>query len=1296
MKQVLKLLWMWAAALVLAVSLYVPQGLAAVGPNDDLTVSNYTLISKQRVGRTYFVYTFKADIANSSVYDYQSITATITNSSSGTVMQDGSLSFPDVSAGGAATSTDTFSFKQNRLIAFSWDNITFIVSATQASVEPTDTDNDGTPDDEDGCPTDPNKTEPGTCGCGVADTDTDTDGTPDCIDSCPNDPNKTAPGICGCGVIDADTDGDGVADCNDNCPNDPEKIEPGTCGCGVADMDTDADGTPDCSDGCPNDPNKIAPGICGCGVIDTDTDGDGVADCNDNCPNDPEKIEPGSCGCGVADMDTDTDGTPDCSDGCPNDPNKTEPGSCGCGVVDTDTDGDGIADCNDNCPEIANADQADTDADGDGDVCDTDTPINITGVVTGSGALIAGATVTIGTTDLFISTTTTDSGVFTITSQLSAIGDITIGNNLLFPVKVEAQGYTTGYFKVAWVNGQNFYEGVEVILLPITTEIDENDELASGVNIVRQTSGGSETIGKITISDDVIDASGYTGPITGKITYIDPTTSDITSIPGGDLLALQGNDPNNPEDIVSLESLGMMEFDLVDANGVAVKALDGTAEICMKLPDGIDADVDETIPLWHYDPDQGLWIEEGSGTVSEIDGELWICGSVEHFTWWNYDRPVTDHACFKFQILDLSSGNPISYSSVYAEGVNYDGTSPARPCDCDSDDPSPCPGSSMYSFTLLRSTATKTYNFVIYTLISGRNYYFMNHPDQDTYPGAYRLTTDESLARRFETPTLQGSCLNSVNVENCSLLPEAGSDTPASDGTIIVDTQNINFAPSIYNLTIPAELEGGATIEVSADVTDINDGDTVSVTWSAGCGSITDLSNISDTIGPVTVSAQYTAPETLSYCRITVTATDSNGLSSTAYQNILVKGDATYRDISGILYGPDGNSVSGQDVTLLYYYTNEDESEVFETVTTDGDGRFTFENVPICMNLDGEATGFRGYLETTLSVGNDATGWTANRWISLDGCSNEDLDISSCSFNINYPLFWGTVSGAYYGSDGNIDTSQSDSLYLSVLPGLQGSLSLWTEVPMISGKYGPVSGPVSSATYIYYWDGTMEWASELSDLTTVSQSIVRDFGPVVTVNVSGTVFGNDGNPLAGATVYCRGYDNEELLGSTTTGDNGQYSFSALTAPVSTNSDLDWSYMYAYITVEDQDLTQNKTRFYFDEKDINKTVDVNGQGCTVNGRVVDPTGIPIEGAVIDFSNDGRSGDVTTGENGEFSLSGLSTGMIYFIINDLPDEYDNGNEYYYWGYYYSYFEFAGQAKQIDMQINSFLDDCSLYGY
>ena len=92
------------------------------------------------------------------------------------------------------------------------------------------------------------------CECGTQ--DSDGDGTVDCEDACPLDPDKTEPGACGCGLSDDD--------CRDiNC--DPL-------------ADSDADGLNDCDDGCPTDFNKTSPGICGCGLSDADADNDGVVD----------------------------------------------------------------------------------------------------------------------------------------------------------------------------------------------------------------------------------------------------------------------------------------------------------------------------------------------------------------------------------------------------------------------------------------------------------------------------------------------------------------------------------------------------------------------------------------------------------------------------------------------------------------------------------------------------------------------------------------------------------------------------------------------------------------------------------------------------------------------------------------------------------------------------------------------------------------------------------------------------------------------------------------------------------
>ncbi|MEM7244737.1 MAG: hypothetical protein AAF533_05305 [Acidobacteriota bacterium] len=133
-------------------------------------------------------------------------------------------------------------------------------------------------------------------------------------DCCPDDPDKLEPGLCGCGVPDDDSDGDTVPDCLDCCPDDPFKTEAGACGCGFTDDDSDADGVVDCFDCCPDDPGKTDAGTCGCGIADVDSDGDGVLDCNDECPDDPDKTDAGTCGCGVSDVDSDADGLPDCLD----------------------------------------------------------------------------------------------------------------------------------------------------------------------------------------------------------------------------------------------------------------------------------------------------------------------------------------------------------------------------------------------------------------------------------------------------------------------------------------------------------------------------------------------------------------------------------------------------------------------------------------------------------------------------------------------------------------------------------------------------------------------------------------------------------------------------------------------------------------------------------------------------------------------------------------------------------------------------------------------------------------------
>ena len=96
----------------------------------------------------------------------------------------------------------------------------------------------------DGCPSDPNKVEPGTCGCGVPDTDGDGDGLADCVDNCPGVPN----------ALQDDTDGDADGDACDNCPLIANAAQEDCDGDLLGDACEIAGGSPDCNaNGVPDD-----------------------------------------------------------------------------------------------------------------------------------------------------------------------------------------------------------------------------------------------------------------------------------------------------------------------------------------------------------------------------------------------------------------------------------------------------------------------------------------------------------------------------------------------------------------------------------------------------------------------------------------------------------------------------------------------------------------------------------------------------------------------------------------------------------------------------------------------------------------------------------------------------------------------------------------------------------------------------------------------------------------------------------------------------------------------------------
>ncbi|MEM2951182.1 MAG: S8 family serine peptidase [Nitrososphaeria archaeon] len=100
----------------------------------DLIIQNYQLVSKSRVGRTIYEYTFKADIANIGTENFSNVTATVTSLAPTIVVVDNSLTFGNVPAGSTVTSIDTFSIRIDRQFVFNESNLIWNIQYAKTSI----------------------------------------------------------------------------------------------------------------------------------------------------------------------------------------------------------------------------------------------------------------------------------------------------------------------------------------------------------------------------------------------------------------------------------------------------------------------------------------------------------------------------------------------------------------------------------------------------------------------------------------------------------------------------------------------------------------------------------------------------------------------------------------------------------------------------------------------------------------------------------------------------------------------------------------------------------------------------------------------------------------------------------------------------------------------------------------------------------------------------------------------------------------------------------------------------------
>mgnify|MGYP003951491879 CR=1 FL=1 len=283
-----------------------------------------------------------------------------------------------------------------------------------------------------------------------------------------------------------------------------------------------------------------------------------------------------------------------------------------------------------------------------------------------NGHPIDDVTVTSSTGD----TTETDStGLWAFEdNELEDAGDIAIDFN--------KSGYAFNQKPISIVNGNDHSLNVTLAAVDFTGDFDG----AEGLSIDMDDGGATVDLPAGTYLDE--NGEPYTGTI-----YVESTLFDVTykapngsnavqevserSAAPGDFSAL---DSDGDEAI--LESFGMIQVNLYNADGEEVQIPEGqTATIKISMQGGSSV-AGDAIPAWSYDEDAYKWIEEGEGVVNDNNGTLEWEFEASHFSSWNTDYPVSTWGCIQCQGADLYTMG-VSGLSVSADGVDYNATTSA-------------------------------------------------------------------------------------------------------------------------------------------------------------------------------------------------------------------------------------------------------------------------------------------------------------------------------------------------------------------------------------------------------------------------------------------------------------------------------------------------------------------------------------------------------------------------------------------------------------------------------------------
>ncbi|WP_139785348.1 carboxypeptidase-like regulatory domain-containing protein [Chryseobacterium phocaeense] len=246
-----------------------------------------------------------------------------------------------------------------------------------------------------------------------------------------------------------------------------------------------------------------------------------------------------------------------------------------------------------------------------------------------SGNPVSGATVTIGSNTV----QTNFKGFFTFKNA-------GVKENFAL-VKVTKSGFIDGSRVLVPTSGIN---RVNIMMIPATTTASINSGTTSTVSLPNGT--------KVKFDGSFKDASGnaYSGSVNVALYNLASSNQYLTELMPGSLLAT-----NAGGNARIMETFGMVHVQLTGSSGQKLQIANGhTAEMTVPIDASQTSVAPNTIPLWSYDGNTGMWNEEGSAVKV---GNTYV-GTVSHFSWWNCD------AQFPQAILKVTVKNPAGQPMV--------------------------------------------------------------------------------------------------------------------------------------------------------------------------------------------------------------------------------------------------------------------------------------------------------------------------------------------------------------------------------------------------------------------------------------------------------------------------------------------------------------------------------------------------------------------------------------------------------------------------------------------------------